>query len=70
MVDGIIKINNDIVNSKNLKHDNSKFKVTKSIFEKSLAINKDLNKYHTLTFDDLEAKKPANKGIPDLTSKE
>lgn len=45
------------------KNDNSSFKNLKSIFEKSLAINKDLKKGHQLTFDDLEAKKPANKGI-------
>ena len=45
------------------KNDNSSFKILKSIFEKSLAINKDLKKGHQLTFDDLEAKKPADKGI-------
>ena len=45
------------------KNDNSSFKNLKSIFEKSLAINKDLKKGHQLTFDDLEAKKPADKGI-------
>lgn len=64
MVTGVIQIKNDMDSYNNLKKDNSKFKVVKSIFEKSLAINKDLNKYHTLTFDDLEAKKPANKGVP------
>jgi len=35
----------------------------KNIFEKSLAFNKDLPEGHMLTFDDLEAKKPANMGI-------
>ncbi len=35
----------------------------KKIFEKTLAINKDLKKGHVLTFDDLEAKKPALQGI-------
>ncbi|GFZ78043.1 N-acetylneuraminate synthase [Aquaticitalea lipolytica] len=45
------------------KNDNSSFKDLKSIFEKSLAINKDLKKGHVLTFEDLEAKKPADKGI-------
>ena len=35
----------------------------KSIFEKSLAVNKDLPKNHTITFDDLEAKKPKGYGI-------
>ncbi|WNH11636.1 N-acetylneuraminate synthase family protein [Thalassobellus suaedae] len=45
------------------KKDNSKFKELKSIFEKSLAINKDLQSGHIIRFSDLEAKKPANKGI-------
>lgn len=39
------------------------FKDLKQIFEKSLAINKDLPKNHILTFDDLEAKKPKGYGI-------
>ena len=34
-----------------------------NIFEKSLAINKDLPKGHQLTFADLEAKKPKGYGI-------
>jgi N,N'-diacetyllegionaminate synthase len=48
------------------KNDNSKYFELKLIFEKSLAINKDLKQGHQLTFDDLEAKKPANKGIKAL----
>lgn len=36
---------------------------TKVIFEKSIAINKDLPKNHILTLQDLESKKPANMGI-------
>lgn len=39
------------------------FKELKSIFEKSLAINKDLPKGHTITFADLESKKPSGFGI-------
>ncbi|OXA81468.1 N-acetylneuraminate synthase [Flavobacterium aquidurense] len=35
----------------------------KQIFEKSLAINKDLPKNHIITFEDLEAKKPKGFGI-------
>ncbi len=35
----------------------------KQIFEKSLAVNKDLPENHILTFEDLEAKKPKNQGI-------
>ncbi|MCK0180171.1 N-acetylneuraminate synthase family protein [Flavobacteriaceae bacterium S0862] len=46
------------------KSDNSKFSELKSIFEKSLAINKDLQSGHIIQFSDLEAKKPTNKGIP------
>lgn len=39
------------------------FKYVKQIFEKSLAINKNLRKGHVLTFDDLESKKPKGFGI-------
>ena len=46
------------------KSDNSTFSELKSIFEKSLAINKDLQLGHIIQFSDLEAKKPVNKGIP------
>lgn len=45
------------------KNDNLNFKDLKAIFEKSLAVNKDLPKGHLLTFDDLEAKKPKGYGM-------
>lgn len=45
------------------KSDNSRFNDLKNIFEKSLAINKDLSAGHKLTFDDLEAKKPKGYGM-------
>lgn len=45
------------------KHDNSAFTSLKNIFEKSLAVNKDLPKGHVLQIDDLEAKKPKGYGI-------
>jgi N,N'-diacetyllegionaminate synthase len=45
------------------KNDNSNFTALKTIFEKSLAINKELRKGHVLTFEDLEAKKPKGFGI-------
>ena len=45
------------------KKDNSKFKNLKDIFEKSLAVNKNLKKGDVLTFDDLEGKKPKGFGI-------
>lgn len=52
------------------KNDNSRFSQLKGIFEKSLSINKDLNKGHRIILDDLEAKKPKGKGIDaqDFTS--
>jgi len=45
------------------KSDNTDFKDLKNIFEKSLAVNKDLPAGHILTFEDLEAKKPKGYGI-------
>lgn len=45
------------------KERNEQFKPLKTIFENSLAINKDLRQGHILTMDDLEAKKPKGKGI-------
>lgn len=45
------------------KNTNDDFKALKSIFEKSLAINKNLPAGHTLTFADLESKKPKGFGI-------
>ena len=46
------------------KQDNSSFTALKNIFEKSLAVNKNLPAGHILTFEDLEAKKPKGYGIP------
>jgi N,N'-diacetyllegionaminate synthase len=45
------------------KNSNESFVGLKQIFEKSLAVNKDLPMNHILTFDDLEAKKPKGYGI-------
>lgn len=45
------------------KNSNDAFNELKSIFEKSLAINKDLPAGHSITFDDLESKKPKGFGI-------
>jgi N-acetylneuraminate synthase len=45
------------------KNDNSAFQELKSIFEKSLAVNKKLSKGDVLTISDLEAKKPKGFGI-------
>jgi len=46
------------------KQDNTAFLSLKNIFEKSLAVNKDLPAGHLLVTDDLEAKKPKGYGIP------
>lgn len=46
------------------KADNSAFAELKGIFEKSLAVNKDIPAGTTLTADLLEAKKPKDYGIP------
>jgi len=45
------------------KSTNEQFATLKQIFEKSLAVNKDLHTGHILTFNDLEAKKPKGFGI-------
>ena len=45
------------------KSDNSKFDSLKSIFEKSLAVNKSLKAGDIITFSDLETKKPKGFGI-------
>ena len=45
------------------KSNNDQFIGLKSIFEKSLAVNKNLPQGHLLTFEDLEAKKPKGFGI-------
>ncbi len=46
------------------KTDNSNYTNLKSIFEKSLAVNKDLPEGHVIAVEDLEGKKPAGRGIP------
>lgn len=45
------------------KSDNSGFSQLKTIFEKSLSVNKDIQAGHILTLNDLEAKKPKGQGI-------
>ncbi|MGJ8759779.1 MAG: N-acetylneuraminate synthase family protein [Polaribacter sp.] len=45
------------------KKNNSQFTELKQIFEKSLAVNKNLKAGHILTFSDLETKKPKGYGI-------
>jgi N,N'-diacetyllegionaminate synthase len=45
------------------KNNTDVFSALKQIFEKSLAVNKDLPQNHVLTFEDLESKKPKGFGI-------
>ena len=62
----LVKAVNNIKTSLNHpvdKSDNTRFSDLKSIFEKSLAVNKSLPAGHKLTFEDLEAKKPKGYGI-------
>jgi N,N'-diacetyllegionaminate synthase len=62
MVDGVRQVETMLANPID-KADNSKYTTLKSIFEKSLAVSRDLPAGHLLTFADLEAKKPAGHGI-------
>lgn len=62
LVKGVRAIEQSLLHPIN-KNDLDQYKDLKKIFEKSLAINKDLPAGHTITFDDLEAKKPAEIGI-------
>jgi N,N'-diacetyllegionaminate synthase len=45
------------------KNNTAEFSTLKQIFEKSLAVNKDLPQNHIITFEDLESKKPRGFGI-------
>ncbi|MEM1327105.1 MAG: N-acetylneuraminate synthase family protein [Bacteroidota bacterium] len=45
------------------KNDLTPYRDLKGIFEKTLAVNKNLPAGHLLTFEDLESKKPARQGI-------
>lgn len=62
LVDSVKSINIALQNPVD-KSNNDSFKSLKAIFEKSLAVNKDLPKNHILRFSDLEAKKPKGHGI-------
>jgi len=62
LVEGVSFIEKSLKNKID-KTDNSNFKELKNIFEKSLAVNKDLKKGDIISFDDLEAKKPSGYGI-------
>lgn len=62
LVEGVRFIEKSLENKID-KTDNSKFKELKSIFEKSLAVNKDIKAGDIITFENLEAKKPSGYGI-------
>ena len=62
LVEGVRFIEKSVANKID-KADNSEFAKLKQIFEKSLAVNKDLKSGDTINIDDLEAKKPSGYGI-------
>lgn len=62
LVKGVRSIEKSLQNPIN-KNDLTHYKSLKSIFEKSLALNKELPAGHIIRFDDLESKKPSGFGI-------
>lgn len=62
LAEGVNYIGTSIQNPVN-KNDNEKYAQLKTMFGKSLAVNKNLPQGHILTFEDLESKKPAGEGI-------
>lgn len=62
LVQGVRQIERAVANPVR-KDENSRFDELKIMFGKSLAVNKALKRGHTLKLDDLESKKPANRGI-------
>ncbi|MFN9110916.1 MAG: N-acetylneuraminate synthase family protein [Bacteroidota bacterium] len=63
LVQGVRKIETALQHT-HLKNDASGFDTLKTMFGKSLAVNKNLPAGHILSLDDLESKKPSNQGIP------
>ena len=62
VVKGINEITTDLQTKTN-KESSDVFADLKKIFQKSLAVNKNLEAGHIISFDDLETKKPAGYGI-------
>ncbi len=62
LVQGVNEITKDLHSAIN-KESSESFADLKKIFQKSLAVNKDLEAGHIITIDDLESKKPAGYGI-------
>jgi len=67
--EGVNYIDTSLQNPVN-KNDNEKYAQLKTMFGKSLAVNKNLPQGHILTFSDLESKKPATEGISTTLYKE
>ncbi len=63
MVAGIRKIKESLTTEVNKEDQAKEAGALKQMFGKSLCINKDLKEGHLITFEDLEAKKPAGYGI-------
>lgn len=63
LVEGVRKIAKSLQNPVD-KNATEGYNELKTMFGKSLAINKDLPAGHVIGIDDLETKKPGNKGIP------
>ncbi len=62
LVQGVKEISKDLSTSYN-KDSSESFSDLKKIFQKSLAVNKNIEAGHVIGFNDLEAKKPAGYGI-------
>jgi N,N'-diacetyllegionaminate synthase len=62
LVEGVKQVSADL-KVESGKESSESFAELKKIFEKSLAVNKDLEAGHVLAFDDLEAKKPSGFGV-------
>ena len=62
VVKGINEISTDLQTKTN-KESSDAFADLKKIFQKSLAVNKNMEAGHIISFDDLETKKPAGYGI-------
>lgn len=63
LVKGVRQIN-AALHAPHHKHDSSHFSELKTLFGKSLAVNKALPAGHIISISDLESKKPGNMGIP------
>lgn len=63
LVDGVRFIEKSMSNKVN-KNDVVAYNELKTMFGKSLAVNRDLHEGHVITISDLESKKPYGRGIP------